>query len=69
MWTSGGVERLGMGGGVEELVILRQRHQGSGRDHRWVQDALLAILKIFFRIVLEKTPEKTKTMVCNLGFI
>ena len=55
--------------GDRNLVFYANNGWISGRDHEWVQDAMLVTVTMFRRMVLEKNIKKTKTMFCTPGFI
>ena len=62
---------LGMGWAPGEINLVLYAYGGmiDGRYNKWVQDALMAAVAVFHRIVLDANLKKTKTMVCGLGSI
>ena len=55
--------------GARNLVFNVDNGRIAGRDHEWVQDNLTVRLAMFRWMGLETNLEKTKEMVCTLGFI
>ena len=60
-----------MGWEAREMNIVFNADDGSiaGRDHEWVQETLTVTVAMFQRMGLETNLDKTKAMVCTLGFI
>ena len=61
----------GMGWVVEErnLVFCTDYGRIAGRDHIWLQDALMVKVEMFSRVDLETNLEKKKLLVCTPGYI
>ena len=59
----------GWAAGERNVIFYADDGRIAGRYHKWVHDALSAIVAIFCRMGLKKTLKKTKTMVCMSCFI
>ena len=55
--------------GKQNTIFYANDVRIAGRDHVWIQDAMLLMVAIFRRIGLETNLENTNTMVCTPGFI
>ena len=64
-------DRHGMGwaAGERNLVLYMDGGRIAGRYHIWVQDALMVTAEMLQRVGLETNLEKTKALVCTLGYI
>ena len=61
--------RVGWEAGKINLFFYADGRRIAGRDPDWVQEALETMVDMFIRVVMEMNLDKTKAMVCTLGFI
>ena len=60
---------LGWSAGERNLVFYADDVRIAGQYHIWVQDALTVTVAMFKRVGLKNNMEKTKSTVCNPGYI
>ena len=61
--------RVGCEAGKINLFLYADGGRIAGRDPDWVQEALETMVDMFIQVVLKMNLDKTKAMVCTLGFI
>ena len=55
--------------GDQDIVLYVDDRQIAGRNPIWVQTMRTEVVRIFEIVLLQTNLVKTKTMVCNPGFI
>ena len=60
---------FGWAAGEHNIVFYADDGRIAGRNNIWVQTTLIAMVRTFERVGLQKNLGKTKVMMCNQGFI
>ena len=58
---------MGWATGECNLIFYADYRRIAGRDHIWVQDALMVTVEIFRRVRMKTNLDKTKDLVCTPG--